>query len=57
MEGKELKALLKQVYEMKLSELFEEPSTFEDYADNDFVMSGFLNNTQKSLKNTDRKEI
>ena len=57
MEGKELKTLLEQVHEMKLSELFEEPSTFEDYADNDFVMSGFLNNAQRSLKNTDRKEI
>jgi len=45
MTDSELNSFLEKVFEMKLSELFEEPSSYEDYADNDFVLSGISNNS------------
>lgn len=47
MDEFELKSFLEQVFEMKLSELFEEPSTFEDYVDNDFVLSKNSDNSSE----------
>lgn len=47
MDEFELKSFLERVFEMKLSELFEEPSTFEDYVDNDFVLSKNSNNSSE----------
>lgn len=45
MTDSELNSFLEKVFEMKLSELFEEPSTYEDYIDNEFVLSGIPNNS------------
>jgi hypothetical protein len=45
MTDSELNSFLEKVFEMKLSELFEEPSTYEDYIDNDFVLSRISNNS------------
>jgi hypothetical protein len=45
MTDSDLNSFLEKVFEMKLSELFEEPSTYEDYVDNEFVLSGIPNNS------------
>ena len=41
----EIKKLHERVLTLKMIELFEEPSSYEDYADNDFVLSGVSNNS------------